>query len=210
MSEGAKIAVVGTDTDIGKTIFAAGLTKALGATYLKPVQAGLEGETDSQTVARLSGQPVLPELVRLKKPASPHLAAEAEGVIINSEALDLPAINGALVVEAAGGLLVPLNRETLYLDCIASWNIPVVLCARTELGTINHSLLSLRALTAAGCTTVGVAFIGDAEPEVENSIIAFGHTRHLGRLPRLDPLTQVSLADAFQEIDVAAIQEAMT
>lgn len=204
-----KIVVVGTDTDIGKTIFAAGLTRALGASYLKPVQSGLEGQTDSEVVARLSGQPVLPELIRLKLPASPHLSAEAEGLTIDPKALTLPETDTPMVIEGAGGLLVPLNRETLYINLIASWNLPVVLCARTQLGTINHSLLSLRALEAAGCKTVGIAFIGDAEPEVEETIIGFGETRHLGRLPRLDPLTSASLATAFEHIDVATIREAM-
>ena len=205
----SKIVVVGTDTDIGKTIFAAGLTRALGAHYLKPVQSGLEGETDSQVVARLSGQPVLPEFVRLKLPASPHISAEAEGTSIDPSDIEIPSIDAPLVIEGAGGLLVPLNRETLYLDLIASWQLPVVLCARTQLGTINHSLLSLRALQEAGCQTVGIAFIGDAKPEVEQTIIDFGNTHHLGRLPRLDPLTPDTLATAFENIDIARIQEAM-
>lgn len=204
-----KIVIVGTDTDIGKTVFAAGLTKALGAQYLKPVQSGLEGETDSQTVARLSGQPVFKECVRLKMPASPHISAEAEGVLIDPATITLPETDQPLVIEGAGGLLVPLNRDTLYLDLIANWGHPVVLCARTQLGTINHSLLSLRALNEAGCQVVGIAFIGDPEPEVEQTIIEFGKTKHLGRLPRLDPLTPDTLAQAFQAIDVATIKGAM-
>lgn len=206
----SKIIVVGTDTDIGKTVFAAGLTQALGATYLKPVQSGLEGETDSQKVARLSGQPALPETVRLKLPASPHISAEAEGVEIDPKSLSLPEEDGPLVVEGAGGLMVPINRDTLYLDVIARWNAPVVLCARTQLGTINHSLLSLRALRDIHCTVAGVVFIGEAEPDVEETIVDFGQTRHLGRLPMIDPLTSDTLAEAFQAIDVQAIREAMT
>ncbi|SHG82371.1 dethiobiotin synthase [Cognatishimia maritima] len=206
----SRVVVVGTDTDIGKTIFAAGLTKALGATYLKPVQSGLEGETDSQTVARLSGQPVLPELVRLKLPASPHISAEAEGRKIDPSELTLPDSTGPLVIEGAGGLLVPINRELLYLDLISAWQYPVVLCARTRLGTINHSLLSVRALKAAGCPVIGIAFIGDAEPEVEQTIVDFGETNHLGCLPILNPLTPETLADAFQAIDIVSIREAMT
>lgn len=205
-----KIIITGTDTDIGKTVFAAGLTQALGATYFKPVQSGLEEQTDSERVARLSGQPALTEAVRLKLPASPHLSAEAEGVEIDADALTLPSVEGPLVVEGAGGLLVPLNRKTLYLDVIARWDAPVVLCARTQLGTINHSLLSLRALNDAGCRVVGVAFIGDAEPEVEETIIQFGDTRHLGRLPRLDPLSSETLKAAFDEIDLTTIREAMS
>ncbi|MFY0597087.1 MAG: ATP-dependent dethiobiotin synthetase BioD [Cognatishimia sp.] len=204
-----RIVVAGTDTDIGKTIFAAGLTRALGAEYLKPVQSGLEGETDTEVVARLSGQPTLPELVRLKKPASPHLSAEAEGMTIDPASITLPKTSAPVVIEGAGGLMVPINRDVLYIDLLSAWQIPVVLCARTKLGTINHSLLSLRALKAARCPIAGIAFIGDPEPEVEQTIVDFGATTHLGRLPFLDPLTLETLAQAFENIDVAAIREAM-
>ena len=201
------IVVTGTDTGIGKTIFSAALTGALKASYWKPVQAGLEEETDSELVARLSGRPTLPEAYRLKMPASPHLAAEAEGIEISPISLLMPQVGGPLVVEGAGGLMVPLNRRALYLDVMAGWGLPVVLCARTALGTINHSLLSLSALKAAQVPVLGIAFIGDAEPEVEETICTMGQARHLGRLARLDTLTAKTLSDAFRAIDVAHIQE---
>lgn len=114
------IIVTGTDTGIGKTVFSAGLTAALGATYWKPVQSGLEEETDTEIVARLSGRPVLPEAYRLQIPASPHLSAEAEGAEIDT-LLDIPEVDGPLVVEGAGGLMVPLNRQVTYLDVFARW-----------------------------------------------------------------------------------------
>lgn len=194
---GNTIVVTGTDTDIGKTIFAAALTQAISATYWKPVQAGLEGETDSQIVARLSGRKTLPETYRLNMPASPHLAAEADGVMIDAESLTPPKVEGPLVIEAAGGLMVPLNRKTLFLDVVARWKAPVVLCARTSLGTINHSLLSLAALRQSGCNVLGIAFIGDAEGEVEKTICDFGQVQHLGRLPMLGNLTPETLSEAF-------------
>ncbi len=204
------LVVTGTDTDIGKTVFAAGLTQALGAQYWKPVQSGLGAETDSQVVARLSGQRVLPEGYLLNLPASPHLSAEAEGVSIDPAQLVLPQVDGPLVVEGAGGLMVPLNRDTLYLDLFAQWGAPVVLCARTQLGTINHTLLSVRALRGAGCTVVGVAFIGAAEPEVEETICQFGKIRHLGRLPQITPLTSDTLRAAFEaQIDLCTLREAL-
>lgn len=201
------VVIAGTDTGIGKTIFSAGLTAALGATYWKPVQAGLEEETDSEIVARLSGQTTLPEAYRLTVPASPHLAAEADETVIDTTQLERPRVAGPLVIEGAGGLMVPLTRTTLYLDVIAQWQHPVILCARTALGTINHSLLSLAALKAARVPVVGIAFIGGAEPEVEETICTMGQTRHLGRLARLDTLTAETLSDAFRAIDVAHIQE---
>ncbi|MGR3615081.1 MAG: dethiobiotin synthase [Paracoccaceae bacterium] len=202
--------VTGTDTGIGKTVFSAGLVQALGAVYWKPVQSGLEEETDSQIVARLSGRPALPEGYIFDLPASPHLSAEAEGAEIDPGTLNLPMTDEVLVAEGAGGLMVPLNRDTLYLDLFARWRAPVILCARTQLGTINHTLLSLRALRDVGCIVVGVAFIGDPEPEVEETIVQFGNAPVLGRLPLLADLTPDSLRDAFgQAFDLTLIRKAL-
>ncbi|KPD12900.1 dethiobiotin synthase [Phaeobacter sp. 11ANDIMAR09] len=204
------LVVTGTDTGIGKTIFSAGLVQALAASYWKPVQSGLEEETDSQIVARLSGVTPLSEGYLLQMPASPHLSAEAEGMVIDPDRLRLPQVDGPLVVEGAGGLMVPLNRETLYLDLFARWGAPVILCARTQLGTINHTLLSLKALRDAGCDAVGVAFIGDAEPDVEETIRQFGKVPHLGRLPMMDTLNNEVLAEVFaQNINLDLIREAL-
>ena len=204
------VIITGTDTDIGKTVFAAGLTHALQAQYWKPVQAGLDGETDSQTVARLSGAQTLPEAYRLIRPASPHLAAEAEGIEIDPARLALPQVSGPLVIEAAGGLMVPLNRRVLFFHVIADWQAPVILCARTALGTINHSLLSLAALRLAGCNVLGIAFIGDTNPAVERTICDFGAVVHLGCLPKLAPLTRDTLMQAFAtHIDLATIRKGL-
>ncbi len=196
--------VTGTDTGIGKTVFAAGLTARLGAHYWKPVQAGLDPATDSQTVACLSGRPVLPEAWRLSMPASPHIAARAEGVAIDPEALILPP-QRPLVVEGAGGVMVPLTPDTPFLHVFARWRLPVILCARTALGTINHSLLSLAALRAAGVAVHGVAFIGDPAPEVEATIADMGAVRHLGRLPFLAQLTPATLRAAFDQAFAADV-----
>lgn len=189
--------VTGTGTGIGKTVFAAGLAGALGATYYKPVQAGLEDETDSQTVARLSGAPVLPERYRLRLPASPHRAAAAEGLQIDPAELVLPQTAGPLVVEGAGGLMVPLTGETLYIDVFARWRTPLILCARTELGTINHSLLSLEAIRVRGIPLLGVAFLGAANADSEGIICRLGRVRRLGRLGPLAPLDADHLRAAF-------------
>ena len=188
--------ITGTDTGIGKTVFAAALTARLNATYWKPVQSGLEDETDSQIVARLSARPVLPEAYRLALPASPHLAAAAEGGAIDVNSLTLPP-QRPLVIEGAGGLLVPLNDRVTFLDVFARWQLPVILCARTALGTINHSLLSIAALRATGVPLHGVAFIGPEAPEVEATICRMGNTRRLGRLPILQSLKPGSLRAAF-------------
>ena len=196
-----QIVVTGTDTGIGKTVFAAGLADMLGACYWKPVQSGLEGETDSQVVARLGGlssDRIFPERYRLTTPASPHQSAAIDGVRIDAEALAIPDTGGRrLVIEGAGGLMVPLDRGTLYIDVFARWRSPLVLCARTSLGTINHSLLSIEALRRRDVDLVGVAFIGEDHPESERAICEIGRVRNLGRLPRLSPLTQSTLREAF-------------
>lgn len=196
------IVVTGTDTGLGKTVFSAALTAALGARYWKPVQSGLEEETDTEAVRRLGRIPdhrLHQEVWRLKTPVSPHLAAEIDGVRVDPDALTPPEGPGALVIEGAGGVLVPLNRDTLFADLFARWGFPVILCARTMLGAINHTLLSLEALRARGVPVLGVAFIGEAMEDSERTICALGATVRLGRLPPLDPLTPDTLSTAFAE-----------
>jgi len=193
------IVVTGTDTDIGKTVFAAGLAAALGASYWKPVQAGLDEGGDASTVARLgvAAARILPSAYALHTPCSPHRAAEIDGVMIDPDRLALPSVDGALVVEGAGGVLVPVTRTLLFADLFARWQKPVVLVARTGLGTINHSLLSIEALRARGVPILGIAFVGDAVEDSEATIAATGGVRRLGRLPRLDPLNAETLGAAF-------------
>jgi dethiobiotin synthetase len=196
------IVVTGTDTDVGKTVFAAGLAGWLDGAYWKPVQAGLEPETDSETARRLSGLPddrVLPEAWRLRTPASPHLAAEIDGVSIDPAALSPATMERTLVVEGAGGLMVPLTRDVLFIDVFARWRAPVVLCARTSLGTINHTLLSIEALRRRDIPLLGVALIGDAHDENQRIIAERGETTVLGRLPWLSPLTPSTLKEAFAD-----------
>jgi dethiobiotin synthetase len=197
-----KIIVTGTDTGIGKTVFSAALAGALGGYYWKPVQAGLEDETDSDAVRRLSGLPagrVLPEAYRLNLPASPHVSAARDGVVIRAKRLSPPACEGPLVIEGAGGLFVPLSLDLLQIDVFASWGLPVILCARTELGAINHTLLSLEAMRRCNMLVLGVAFIGPAAEETESAIVKFSGARRLGRLPFIDPLNAKTLAHAFRE-----------
>lgn len=191
--------ITGTDTDVGKTIFSAALTGALQAHYWKPVQAGLDGGTDRDQVARLAGVPethVLSEAYRLGTPCSPHRAAELDGVVIDLARLSLPPVR-PLVVEGAGGALVPITRHTTYADVFAWWNLPVIIVARTSLGTINHSLMTVEALRARGVPIHGMAFVGDPQEDSEATICAIGKVRRLGRLPMLDRLDTATLAAAF-------------
>ena len=220
----ARFVITGTGTDIGKTVFAAGLTGLIGARYWKPVQTGIPDsamrkpsdvpapfvqgsctvhandltdapESDSAFVRRMTGAGTLPEAVVLPDPLSPHRAAELAGVAIP----DLPLPNAdPLVIEGAGGVLVPITRELLSAELFARWGLPVILVATTGLGTISHTLTALEALRARGCRVHGVAFVGDDNPDNIATIGQIGQVRVLGRLPRLDPLTPDSLSAAMR------------
>ncbi|AMO70479.1 dethiobiotin synthase [Sphingorhabdus sp. M41] len=195
-----KFVITGTDTDIGKSVFAAALTAALGASYWKPVQAGLADGTDSETVARIGGvdpDRILPERYRLKIPASPHYSAAQEGIVIGLGDLDIPQVDGPLIIEGAGGALVPVNPELLFADLFAHWGLPVIIVASTSLGTINHSLLTIEALRSRAVPIHGIAFIGDENVDSEQTICRIGAVPHLGRLPMLDQLSPDALRDAF-------------
>ena len=195
------LVVAGADTGIGKTVAAAALVALLDADYWKPIQAGLDGETDTQTVIRLAGitsERAHPEAYRLRTPASPHHAAEIDGVKIDPASLIPPATSNTLVIEPAGGLLVPLTRDTLQIDAIARWSAPVALVSSTRLGTINHTLLSLEAMRARAIQIAGIIFVGDEKADTQRTIASFANVPLLGRLPHLDPLDTAILRKAAQ------------
>ena len=191
-----RLVVSGTDTGIGKTVLAGAIALCTGATYWKPIQAGLDEETDAERVAGL-GVRTLPEAYRLTTPCSPHWAAEIDGVTIEDAALELPGGEPDLVVEGAGGVLVPIRDDLLFADLFARWGLPVVLAARTALGTINHTLLSIEALRSRGAPILGVAFIGEAIENTEATIARIGRIKRLGRLPMLPEVTADTLRAAF-------------
>lgn len=194
------IVVTATGTDIGKTVFAAALTAALDGCYWKPIQAGLDDGSDRERVARLSGlsaERLLPEAYRLTTPCSPHRAAEIDGVTIDVDALTPPPCDRSLVIEGAGGVLVPVTRQATIADLIARWGLPTVLVAATSLGTISHSLTAIEALRARGVDIRGIAFVGDAVEDSEATIAEMGGVKRLGRLPIVSPLEPAALAAVF-------------
>ncbi|MEE2860125.1 MAG: dethiobiotin synthase [Pseudomonadota bacterium] len=208
----ARYVITGTGTDVGKTIFAAGLCAMIGADYWKPIQSGLAGNipndsdlrsgpdpqpgTDRAEVARLSGARTHPEAMLLRQPLSPHRAAELDGVMPDPDALTPPTA-ARLVIEGAGGALVPVTRQILFADLFARWQLPVVLVAQTGLGTISHSLTALESLRARGVTVHGVAFTGPPNDDNMATIGQIGQVRVLGRLPLLPRLDRNSLAQAM-------------
>ena len=199
--------ITGTDTDIGKTVFSAMLMLALNkageeTSYWKPVQSGVSGGVDTRTVQKLTALPselFLQERYVLTEPLSPHRSAELDGIEIDLDNLEIPEASGPLLIEGAGGVHVPLTRTTLFIDVFEMWDVPVILCARTGLGTINHTLLSLEALKSRNIPIHGVAFIGEDEPDNIKTIKDFSGVRVLGRLPHLEELSSATLLEAFDQ-----------
>jgi dethiobiotin synthetase len=181
------IYVTGTDTNVGKTFACAALCAALGRDYWKPVQAGLDGPTDSEIVAKLSGARVWPERYRLKRAASPHAGSRDEGVVIQPTDFVAPTAR-PLVVEGAGGWMVPYatNPMVWQSDVVRALELPVVVVARTSLGTLNHTLSTLRAIRADSVRVAGLILVGEPHPENEEDLAVMGETTVLARLPRLD------------------------
>lgn len=192
--------ITGTDTGVGKTVVAAGLVGALKADYWKPIQAGLAEPTDSEMVERLAGpgRAIIPEAHRLTTPCSPDEAARLDGTSIELSRLFVPRTPRTLIVEGAGGLMVPVSDDKLMIDLFIRWSLPIILVARTALGTINHSLLSIAALRQSGLELAGIIFVGEANASSEAAIGRFRNVRHLGRLPWLRPLSAETLSSAVR------------
>lgn len=188
--------ITGTSTGIGKTVISAWLALHLNADYWKPVQSGLE-EQDRMTVkklARLDDKRLHPEAYLLKEPLSPHEAARREGITIEPDVFHLPKTRAPLIVEGAGGVLVPLTEDWLMADLMAQLSLPVILVASTTLGTINHTLLSLEALRNRHLEIAGVILSGPPADHNREAIEAYGQVDILAHVPPLDPLNTHSLA----------------
>jgi len=181
-----KVFVTGIGTDVGKTIVAAILTEALQADYWKPIQCGSLELTDTERVKRLveSKQTFFhPEAYRLKTPASPHYAAEVEGAKINWGRLKVPETENTLVIEGAGGLLVPFNYkgESMF-DMAKNWDAEVVIVSRNYLGSINHTLLTIKVLENSGIKVLGLIFNGESNQSTEEVILKTTKVPLLGRI----------------------------
>lgn len=192
--------VTGTDTGIGKTTVAAMLTLALDGCYWKPIQSGIGDGTDRARVQAMTGLPedrFLPERYILSEPLSPHRAAELDGTEIATDCLDLPQCARNLIIEGAGGLMVPVTRRRLLIDVFAAWSAPIILCARTALGTINHTLLSIEALQRRNMPLHGLVFVGEENRDNIRTILDFSGGRLLGHMPNLDLIDRDALQRVF-------------
>lgn len=201
-----RVFLTGTDTGIGKTLAAAWLLLHSDARYWKPVQAGLDGETDEQVVRRLTGlgdDRFHPTVYSLTQPLSPHEAARRDGVAIAMDRFQVP--EGPLVIEGAGGLMVPLNPESLVIDLIRQSRLPALLVARSTLGTINHTLLSLEALRRRNIPVAGVLLSGPDVPHNRAAIEHYGKARIAGHLPPMEAVTRDTLLAVKPECDLESL-----
>jgi len=194
--------VTGTDTGVGKTVLSALLVAALDGIYWKPVQTGAIEGTDRNAVGVWAACPeekLLQERYKFDPPVSPHLAAREAGVRIALEVFDLPAVVAGhpLIVEGAGGAMVPLNENELMLGLMLRLGLPVVVAARTALGTINHTLLTLAALRAARVSVHGVVMIGEENIENRRAIEHYGKVRVIGQIPVLQEISRSALLGVF-------------
>jgi len=198
----SEIFVTGTDTGIGKTVVSSLLTKGLDATYWKPIQAGLEEETDTEFVRRTTGIPdkqIVPERYRLQTPMSPHGAAKIDDVNIEMSDFSLPDYEtDHLVVEGAGGLMVPFNDNQMIIDLIKELTLPVVLVARSSLGTLNHTFLSLEALRRRDIPILGVVMNGPKHKSNRKAINHYGNINILAEIETIDPISPETLLQTFQ------------
>lgn len=196
--------ITGIGTEVGKTLVAAIVTEALKADYWKPVQAGDLDNSDTHKLKRLVSNEQSTfhsNSYKLKTPMSPHAAAEIDGMKIDLKKIERPDTERDLVIEGAGGLLVPLNEKDTIIDLISKKDI-VVLVSRHYLGSINHTLLSVEALKQRGIKKVGIIFSGEEHPSTEKIIEKMSGLRIIGRIdeePYVDAMVVKEYAERFRK-----------
>lgn len=196
--------ITGTDTNVGKTVLSALLSASLPAHYWKPVQTGASEGTDRQQVmawAEIPREQTLPEAYIFDDPVSPHLAAARAGKEICLETIIFPSKGRSmpLIVEGAGGVLAPINSHQFMADLMLHLRLPVILAARSTLGTINHTLMSLRVLQTSGIEVRGVVLIGPENPDNRKAIEHYGKVRVIGQIPMLPSINRQALCEVFAE-----------
>ena len=202
--------VTGTDTAVGKTLLSALLVAALHRKYWKPIQTGASEGTDRQAVMRLADvkeAETCPEAYIFDPPVSPHLAAEQQGIEIDFNHIWRPASASTLIIEGAGGLLVPINAKQFMVDLIKHVVAAAVIATRTTLGTINHTLLTVASARHAGLDIRGVVMIGRENLENRRAIERYGNVPVIGSIPWLDRIDRTTLVSVFkQHFDARAFE----
>lgn len=201
-----KYIIAGIGTEIGKTFISSILTESLQADYWKPIQSGALDFTDSDTVRSLISNSTTvfhPEAYRLNEPMSPHAAAAIDGIEIELSKFELPNTGNHLIVELAGGLMVPLNDRETNLDLIKKLNIPLILISKNYLGSINHTLLSVEILKMNDIEVKGLIFNGEQNRYSEDFILNYTKLECLGRVnfeENIDKSVVMKYAESFREI----------
>ena len=197
-----RIIICGTDTDVGKTIVSSFFVQGLKGVYWKPIQSGTEEGTDTETVCNLlnlESNRYLSERYKFNAPVSPHWAAEQESGFIEPSNLKLPDLDELIIIETAGGLMVPLNRGWLQIDQLKVWGAPIILVARTGLGTLNHTLLSLEALKHRNLDILGIVLNGPPHNDNPKTLEQFGDTKILASLPIFDEVNAKVLLEEWNK-----------
>ncbi len=187
-----QIFITGTDTNVGKTVISSWIALHSGFSYFKPIQTGLKECSDSYEVQKLSNAKIHPEIYTYQEPLSPHLAAKLENDTIDIEKIVLPEISN-LIIEGAGGVLVPINDTYLMVDLIKKLKVPVILVSRTTLGAINHALLSLEALRSRNIPVLGVIMSGEQNPQNSNAIGVYADISILAEFPKVEAVSMNTL-----------------
>jgi dethiobiotin synthetase len=199
-----RLFVTGIGTNVGKTVISAILTQRLHADYWKPIQAGELDNTDSMKVSQWvenSTSVIHPEVYKLTNPMSPHAAAERDGVNIDLNNIMTPETKGDLVIEGAGGLMVPLNKCDLLIDLIPHLHAEAVLVSQHYLGSINHTILSIEALRSRNINIAGIIFNGGENKDTESIIKSVCAVPILGRIPEIDDINLSNIHDAQKYIN---------
>ncbi|MFT5858043.1 MAG: dethiobiotin synthetase [Flavobacteriaceae bacterium] len=185
MSNHQQYIITGIGTEVGKTVVSAIIAEALSAKYWKPIQAGDLDQSDSIKIENYTEQvTILTEAFRLNHAMSPHAAAEKDGVTISKSDLELPKVEGNLIVEGAGGLMVPINSNgLLFIDLFSMWKLPVILVSRHYLGSINHTLMSVEILQKRNIEIAGIVFIGHENKDTEKVILSVSKCKMITRIP---------------------------
>ncbi len=203
-----KYFVTGTDTDVGKTVASAWLMLHLNASYWKPIQSGLE-EKDVDRIKNYTGAPdssFFPSTYELTQPLSPHESARRDGIEIEMDQFVTPDTNQNLIVEGAGGLMVPINDGQFVIDIISHLKIPVILVARSQLGTINHTLLSIEAMRKRDLEIFGIIMSGEKSPHNRQALEEYGNIPILAEIDHLETINKENLLAIKPEIDLRSLR----
>ena len=197
--------ICGTDTDVGKTLISSFFVRGLNSYYWKPIQSGIESETDSQAVARLTKvnkEKIINEAYIFREPVSPHWAAEIDQKVINFQLLNLPIFDESLIVETAGGLMVPITRNHLQIDQIKKWDIPIILVCKSGLGTLNHTLLSIEALKKRNIKILGLVINGEKHLDNPKTLTEFSSLPIIAEFPFIEKIDSNKLDILWKELNI--------